>query len=324
MARTAAQITDPSFVNKRAWTLRWVARRQSSKLAEKALQTKLGTPTDRRRNQGYALRTLAWQSKWHGNLGQCQVQCLKALARLSKPEDMAARAAVHSILGSIHYNGGRTDLALASVEDGLDMVSGAAKSAETLVDLLVTKSSLQRYCDKPQASLETLRRALDMSDAHERARVHHNIARTLIHDRKPDDAMAHALSALVAARAHGNEVVLPYALEAVGLCHLRLDTPDRARNYLRDAVAIGLRDGDHRILAQARFLMSEMEAALGNPKASLVQAQRGLCTAKSGGFLQWQLQYHRRIALLAETLGDYPTAMASWRAIDDLKHKIRA
>ncbi|CAN0566128.1 unnamed protein product, partial [Ectocarpus sp. 12 AP-2014] len=108
---------DPALMNRIAWARRWTDRTTSTEYAISALQTAKGGQGRRsRKEQGYAMRTLAWHARWRGEFDASFEYSLKAESFLSEAENPVTRASVYATLGMVQFVRSRLDLGMCAID----------------------------------------------------------------------------------------------------------------------------------------------------------------------------------------------------------------
>ena len=314
---------DARFLNSKAWTMRWSDRKRSSDLAWQALQrSESQRPPD---SEGVALacRTLAWQAKWAGDFDAAQTLCRRAQARLSPERNAVALADVLSTLGVVHYSRGRRDLALSVTRRGLALIEDV-DAASARIDLLTTLATIHRYNGRMFEAYEALQSARNLSQRGERARVDHNMARCLEQDNSPSRAVGYAMRSVIGARRHKNRVVLPYALEVLGIALGRLENYGLAMTYLEEGLAIAQEDGDNRahcqILEQIGHIRHESDAT----EKALEALSDGLRLAERLDYPIWQRKFLHKIARIEQERGNHSAAVEAFSKLVVLMESERA
>lgn len=299
------------FLNRRAWHLRWHSRTDSAMLAKQVL----GSARDAGARAA-ALRTLAWQARWCGDFDLAQAHGRAAMRVLRSGENPDVRADVLAILAVADYSRGRPLRARLRVDGALNRLIAPSRP-ETLIDLLTTRATVQRYRGDVEGCRATMLQALDLAEGAEKARVHHNIARAYDDD-VPADAqtgLSHAMLALSDARRYDNRVVLPYVMEMVGTHYRKLGAYGQARRYLTRAVSIGAEDKDARVRCQALHQLALTEDADGDPEQALAIAKQGVELAAGMTYPLWECRFLEHLARLQEDLGDVPAALAAMKRL---------
>lgn len=303
------------FCIRRAWNIRWASRNDSVEQAHKSLllAKSLSSPTCVK-IEGLAYRTLAWQSKWRGQFDICEGECKRALSRLKRSKLWAAAADVYSILGVLSYSRGRQDLARENITLGYQMLE-IEDNVSARIDLLTTDATTLRYAKRYETCQQMLQKALDLSVGAERARVCHNIARSLDHLNNLSEALDNATLSVALARQFENRVVLPYALEVLGTVLRNLGRPDEAIVHLAEGEEIGLADQDVRVTCQILQQRAIIEEELGHHVDAFDAAKRGLAAARSMGYSLWEKKFLRHLAEMSEKQGYTGDALVAWKQL---------
>lgn len=319
MALPDPDLHQTEFLNQLAWSRRWSDRAQSGGAAVQALDLAGGaaTPSDRR-GAGLALRTLAWQCKWRGDLAGARRRADAALALLEGTGSHASMADADSILGVVHYSRGRNDLARETVKRGFARLEDENR-VETRIDLLTTLSTVMRYNGRSGEACGCLGEALALARRGERARVLHNLARFHLSTGSLADALAAALGSVASARRWENVVVLPYALEVIGTIHLREKRHDRAGECLTEALAIARRDTDSRVECQTVEQLGVLALELGDRAGAIRVLEEGRALAARMGYTLWQKNFCMDLARAYEAAGDLERALAALKTLNGLR-----
>ncbi len=315
---------DPGLLNRIAWSERWADRSKSVKYAQQALRTsQSGEGEKSKSDQGLAYRTLGWQSKWRGDFDAALTHCLKAEALLTEHDHPGPRGDIYSVLGVIHYSRNRLDLAGCATERGIHICC-EQNSPETMVDLLTTRATIQRYSgDKVRAGM-TLGRAREMASGAQSARVEHNIARWLHSDKEPEKGLALAQTSIKDAQTHHNRVVLPYAMEIAGACLVDLDRHDAAAKQFDEGLRIAIEDQDERAQCQIIRYHADMELTRGDAKRARDLYKYGSAIADGMAYPLWQKLFLLGLASAHEQLGDLKAALANHKAAWAIENEKRA
>ena len=317
---------DPALLNHVAWSRRWYDRKTSIDHAQRARQTALaGTGKRSRVQQGLALRTLAWHARWMGNLEDAMGYCLNAETFLPERDHAEERATVYSILGSIHFARNRFDLANCSVDRGFWLLRDTpeAEAAEVMTELLLTRSTIQRYSGERARAGITLGRAQELSTSDTAPCVNYCTASWLLSDGDSSAAMARAEPALESAQAQGNRVIQPYLHGLVGACAMDLGRLDTAIEQLETALKLASEEGDRR--ARTFFLrdFARLDLLRGDETSALERLQEAAGLAKS----QDHSFERKRIALMLaevyERMGKYKQAVDQHKLAWRLQHATR-
>ncbi|MEX0340488.1 MAG: tetratricopeptide repeat protein [Arenibacterium sp.] len=314
---------DARFLNSKAWTLRWSDRKRSSELARQALKrSEKQCPHD---GEGVALacRTLGWQAKWIGDFDTSLAYCRRAQEGLLPDRQAAALADVFSILGVIHYSRGRRDLAMSATQKGLTLIENV-DAVSTRIDLLTTLGTIHRYNGRMFDAYKALQTARTLSERGERARVDHNLARCLEQDNSPSRAIGYAMRAVIGARRHGNRVILPYALEVLGIVLGRLENYDLAMTYLNEGLSLAAEDDDTRARCQLLEQIGHIYQKSGATDKALEALASGLELAKCLDYPVWQRKFLHRIAKIEQGRNNHAAAVEAFSKVVALMEAERA
>lgn len=316
-------VTDARFLNSRAWVLRWADRKQSRSLAKEAIRLCQSQPKPDTQGIGLATRTLAWQAKWVGDFDEAHALCRRAMSRIPPECNPAEHADVLSILGVVHYSRGRRDLAAEVTRKGLELID-KVDAPSTRIDLLTTLATIKRYNGHMYEAYEALQTARNLSSRGERARVDHNLARCLEQDNNPGRAVGYAMRSVIGARRHNNRVILPYALEVLGVTLGQMHNLDLAMTYLREGLAIAVEDEDHRARCQILEQIGHLHDIDGKVEDALTALSCGLKLAETLDYPIWQRKFLRRIANIERGRDNHAAAVAAFSKLVDLIEAERA
>lgn len=311
---------DPALLNRIAWERRWSCRKTSQEYARSALESaSKGVGERSTSGQGLARRTLAWQAKWRGDFDGSMSDCLAVESLLTEADFPRERADVYSIMGVIHYSRNRLDLANCAVDRGFYLLNSRELDEDipTLIDLLTTRASIQRYSGEKARAGITLGRAFELAEGAETARVCHNIARWLLADEDYAKAHDHAEQALDAAVNFKNRVIMPYGYEVAGACQAAMDQTDRAAVYFKQGLEVAREDGDRRAQCQLIEQYARMELRLGHIAEARDLFDKGAKIARDMGYSLWQKIFALGLADVHEKLGNLQVALEqhkfAWR-----------
>jgi len=310
---------DPSLLNRAAWAARWRDRNESVRLARSVLDRRPAESDTDVRNAGLALRTLAWQSKWRGDLDTAHDQGERALEFLEEA-DAAGAADVDSILGVVQYSRGRHDLARAAVDRGFERLK-SRPSIEARIDLLATESTILRYLGRIGMSFEALEQALALAEGAGLARIQHNFARLRLAVGDLEGAFASAVASVAAARRWGNVVVLPYALEVCGTVHVRRGRSERARLCFDEGLEIARRDEDRRAECQIIQQIGALALDDGRSDDAIEALKRGCSLARGMNYPLWEQNLYRDLARAHEAMGDIERALEAMKTLNGLRER---
>lgn len=311
---------DPALLNHVAWSRRWSDRKISIDHALSARKTALAGSGKRSRVQhGLALRTLAWQARWKGDLEEAMSHCLNSETFLPEREHAPDRATIYAILGAIHFARNRFDLANCSVDRGFWLLRDTpeAEVADVLNELLLTRATIQRYSGERARAGITLGRAQELSSSDTASSVNYATASWLLSDGDPAAAMTRAEPALASARDIGNRVIQPYLHALVGACAMELGRPDTAIENFDEALRLADEDGDRRCRTFVLRSYARLDLMRGDELSALERLQEaaGLAKSQDHAFERKRIALH--LADVYERLGKYKQAVdqhkLAWR-----------
>ncbi|MEM1077889.1 MAG: hypothetical protein AAGI09_05115 [Pseudomonadota bacterium] len=269
-----------------------------------------------------ALRTLGWQAKWRGDFEQTTSYCLQAKQGMDRLVAKHLLVDVFSLLGVVHYSAGRRDFASRMVRRGFDLVDDTIPD-EALVDLYTTQSTIQRYRGRIEESRHALENALELAKGAERARVEHNIARTMNYEYKYVQAAERAEESLALARQYKNRIILPYTLEVLSAAYIALDRPVDALPHLEEGLEIAQTDRDQRAACQLLHQLGIAQRKRGEMRhasEALIEGQR---IAQSIGYPIWLTRFTEARAQLYEAEGEFQKAASAYKEVVRLKDSMR-
>lgn len=304
--------SEPTFLNHHAWAVRWQDRAKSVAMAQAVLEFSRAAGKARslgaRRRNGLAMRTLAWQARWRGDLESAESLAHRAIARLKDEGADSAIADVLATLSAVHCCRGRRDLARECIEQGLEALA-SQPNVETRIDLLCVQAMIERQARRMRAAQSTLREAVSLSSRSERAQTEQSVARTLLMDDNPGEALEHAKTAIAKAREHSNRIVLPYALEAAAAAHIELGHTRRAEELIGEGEELAIEDGDRRARTHLGFQRARLAERQGDLESALRLSLEGQDAARVFGYSQLQKRFLDRTAALQEALGQTAAAL---------------
>ena len=302
---------DPALLNFVAWSSRWSSRQKSETYAKAALACSGDCPTNRlSAPRGYALVTLAWQSKWRGDFDASLQGCVEAESCLPEADHQDARAHTYSVLGVLYYSRNRLDLATCATDRGFS-IAHPDKNASAYVDLLATRATIQSYKgDRSRAGL-TLGRARDMAYGVELARIEHNVARWLLNDGSAEKGLKHAETSLELCVRHNNRVILPYAQEVLGACKVAVGELKEAEDAFVAGLDLAIEDDDFRAQCQIISRYAQLESARDNLERARDLNRYGAEIAAKMCYPLWERDFALALADIHEKLGDFKKALAS-------------
>ncbi len=321
-APSQSRVPDPKLLTRLAWECRWTDRVRSAELARQALALVEQQTSYDAVDRCSALRTLAWQAKWRGDFEQTTSYCLQAKQGMDRQIAKHLLVDVFSLLGVVHYSAGRRDFASRMVRRGFDLVDDTIPD-EALVDLYITQSTIQRYRGRIEESRHALENALQLSKGAERARVEHNIARTLNYERDYVQALERAEESLALARQFKNRIILPYTLEVLSAAQIALDRPVDALPHLEEGLEIAQADGDQRAACQLLHqlgIAQQKRGEMGHACEALTEGQR---IAQAIGYPIWLTRFTEARAQLYEAEGEFQKAASAYKEVVRLKDSMR-
>ena len=173
----------PKFLNHIAWTQRWRDRDLSQKQAAAVCEI---TTDDRaaRRQHGLALRTLAWQAKWRGEMEDARILCERAIEPLAATGTWGGLADVYSVLAIVHLSQFRLAASDHATSRAFALVNGNAP-LDSQVDLLTTRASLLSHQGRIEEAGDCLVQAQGIAKGIEQARLCQNLSRYQLDTRRP-------------------------------------------------------------------------------------------------------------------------------------------
>ena len=317
---------EPTFLNHHAWAIRWQDRGRSSAMAQAVLDFSRIAGKSRavgaRRRNGLAMRTLAWQARWRGDFDAAESLAHRAIARLKDEGAEAAIADCLSTLAVVQCSRGRRDLARDCIEQGMDTLTHQP-NVGTRIDLLAGRAMVDRYARRMESAQNTLRQAMAISVGPELARIEHSVARTLLYDGLPGEALEHGEAAITHAREHQNRVVLPYAMEVAAAALIELGQLDEAEKFLHDAEEIAFEDEDRRAECHLLYQTVLLKERRGDRHAALEQSLQGQDIAEMMGYAQRQIKFLDRTAKLQEAIGETDAALRTLKRLVKLREAQR-
>lgn len=311
---------DPTLLNRVAWARRWSDRQASVEYANSARKTAIaGTGKRSRAEQGMALRTLAWQARWCGDLDEAMSNSLSAETFLPESDHVEARAGIYSTLGIVHFSRNRLDLANCAVDRGFWLLRDVPEVSvsEVMTDLLLTRATIQRHSGERARAGITLGRAREIATGEMANGVEYCTAMWLLVDGEVESAHKRALAALESAGVLGNRVILPYLHTVLGACDARFGRGDSAIEHLRLGIAIAEADNDIRAKCFLLREFAKMDVETRNGEDALDKLREAAALAKESGFAFEQKRIALDMAELLEQSGQYKQAVEqhklAWR-----------
>ena len=309
---------DPTFLNYHAWKLRWADRQRSCDMAEAVLQHSLNSGASRaqgaRRRNGLALRTLAWQARWRGAFEDAEDLAHRAVARLKGEGAPSAIADCQGVLAMVHYVRGRSDLAYECIEVGFKALE-EQDNTSSRIDLLVIRAVADLTARRFQSAQQSAERAQLLSSDEERARVEHSIARVLLSDDRPGEALEMAFRSVHNCKEYRNFVVLPLALSAAAASLIDLDKLDQGEMLLLEALEIAERENDLLSTAHVKFDLARAKTRQNRLDDALALSQSGVDLTASMEFYVMHIRFLKQLASLQEKLGQTSAALQNLKAL---------
>lgn len=264
-------VQSPRLLNHIAWTRRWRNRRLSVSLASSVVKM-ARDDSGLKSELGLALRTLAWQAKWRGEMDAARGYCQEARDVLQASGPKAALADVQSILGIVHLSQFRFQAAEQAISQGFALLDFGGPS-ETRIDLMTTQASFLSNTGRTDDAGSYILRAQAEATGIEQARVHQNMARFHLGIGDMQLARAHASKGILLSRLCNNRVVLPYLHELLGSAMLAQGKEDLAQGVLEDGMRLALEDGDKRVECHISQLLGQIDCMAGRTEQALARFQ---------------------------------------------------
>lgn len=311
---------DPALLNNVAWARRWSDRRISRQYAMSAkAAAELGAGRRSRTQQGIALRTIAWQARWSGDLDAAMSSSLSAETFLSEKDHPELRSVIYSVLGSIHFSRNRFDLAASSVDRGFWLLRKRPEDdiRDAMTELLLTKSTIQRHAGERARAGITLGRAKEVALEQDIPIVEYCTALWLLAEGDVDASRLRAVAAMDAAVEQGNRLILPYLHSVLGCCDARIGRIDESIQHFETGLDLAMADKDDRVQCFLLRSFGQIEADQGRlePARSHLENAAKLAKRHSNLFERKRIALAR--AKLFENLGQYKKAVEqhnlAWR-----------
>ncbi|MDA8585396.1 hypothetical protein N9L47_03905 [Rhodobacteraceae bacterium] len=308
---------DPALLNRIAWARRWNDRKASLSYALEARKKALdGQGRRSRAEQGFALRTLGWHALWRGDLKLAMDYCLRAETYLPESDFAHVRAGIYSLIGKVHYNRNRFDLAICSIERGLWLVQDSEDDPATLADLMLSQTAIQRRTGERARAGITLGRARSLATGDNAALVDICTTYLLLDDRDTVQALEYARTAVTYCEEAGNEVILPFARAALAACLTARGNHLDAYEQIKTGLA-ALDDNNHWAQCLLLRCLADHHLGKGEQSKALEILKKAATIADAHAFKLM----HKNIALIhADTLeetGEYKAALdqhkLAWR-----------
>jgi tetratricopeptide (TPR) repeat protein len=191
------------------------------------------------------------------------------------------------------------------------------------VDLYVTQATILRYRGRTEESRHALHTARDHAVGAERARVEHNIARSLNHDGEFEEAATTAQLSLDLTREHGARVLLPYALEVLATAYIGLKRTEAALPLLAEALDAAQADCDRRATCQVLNQSGNAQMLLQDWAAAHDLLNRGYVIARAMGYPLWMKSFSQSLAQVHEARGDFQSATEAYKDVVRLQNAMR-
>ena len=311
---------DPALMNRIAWARRWTDRDASTEYAITALQTaRDGRGRRSRKEQGYALRTLAWHARWRGEFDACFEYSLKAETLFSETEHPATRASIYACLGMVHFVRSRLDLGMSAVDRGLwlvrDLTDVHTNSVQTM--LYTTRAMIQEQSGARARAGMTLSRARDLAGPEDLPLVEQVTANWLLRHNDIERALKHALIAQKQADEVDNRIILPYIHAVAGSCYARNNKCVDALAHFNEGMRIAESDQDKRALCYLKLSRAQFELKRGDTEKARELLLAGGAIAKRQNLPLLQKEIALSLAETFETLGQYKASVdqhkLAWR-----------
>ncbi|CUH77718.1 putative ATPase [Tritonibacter multivorans] len=228
---------------------------------------------------GLALRTLAWQAKWRGEMEDARILCEQAIEPLAASGARNALADVYSVLAIVHLSQFRFAASDQAVSRAFALLNGNGPF-DSHVDLLTTKASLLSNLGKIDEAGECLAQAKEIAKGIEQARLCQNLSRYQLVRGDLREVRVQAASGLVLARACNNRVVLPYLHELLGAALIRQGQHRLARGVLEDGLQLALEDQDKRVECHLLSLLGQIDCNEGDEAHGLTRLERAALVAR--------------------------------------------
>ncbi|MEM9970509.1 MAG: hypothetical protein AAF762_05375 [Pseudomonadota bacterium] len=321
--KPSGEASDPSLLNRLAWSCRWTDRERSVSFAEAARDWPYKTGSPRaRKNRGRACLTLAWQAKFRGEFDTSLKFALEAEQLLTEKNFPTDRAHTYATLSVLHSSKGRIDLAKHALDRGM-LLADIERDRSAYIELLTADAGVLMYRgDKGRAGL-TLGRAEQLAVEAEQAMVQVHIARWLLSDGCPEKAVERAARGVNLAEEHKCRVLEPYAHEVMGQAKYRLGHFKQAEAFFTTGLEIAQADGDKRAECHLMLGMGLMERARKETDQALRHFRQGAKMASRLGYVPWQIIFARECAAEYERRGDMKAALNEHRVAWALTDKRR-
>ncbi|MEO9823364.1 MAG: hypothetical protein ABJF50_02980 [Paracoccaceae bacterium] len=311
---------DPALMNRIAWARRWTDRDASTEYAINALQTaKDGQGRRSRKEQGYAMRTLAWHARWRGEFDAALEYSLKAESFLSETEHPVTRAWIYASLGMVHFVRSRLDLGMAAVDRGLWLVRDLSDEHTTAAqtNLYVVRSMIQQQGGERARAGMTLSRARELAGAEDLPLVEQITANWLLRHKEVERALEFALQALGHAKDAENKIIQPYIHAVAGSCFARQKNTIEALSHFNDGTKLAEEDQDQRALCYLNLSRAQFELARGETETARDLLLAGAAIAKRQNLPLMRKETALVLADTFEMLGQFKASVdqhkLAWR-----------
>ena len=300
---------DPALLNRIAWSRRWSERQTSVEYAlaarKKALDGR-GRRSDA--EQGLALRTLAWQAMWRGDIKLSMDYCLRAESYLPENEFPEARAHIYANLATVHYFRNRLDLATCAIERGIWLMQ-QFEDSPVIAELVLTQATVQRLAGERARSGISLGRARELAREEVLAAVESRTACWLCEDGDAEKSIAHAEAALAASHEHSNRVLVPYTRATLAACRGTLGDCIEAQDQINTGLKIADEDVDLRARCNLLIKGAKVARMQENIEKEAKYLREAADIAKANSFLMWRKQIAIARAGVFEAKGEYKAAV---------------
>lgn len=301
--------------------MRWRDRRASESYAARALLD-AGSSERGYLEAGRALRTLAWQAKWRGDLTKSLNYCDRALDFLEKSGGWVERSEVYSILGVIHIGHMRMDLAENAVRAGYACLEHR-DCIDARVDLMTTDAFVHIHQNRVERGFQTLEQAEKMAEGMQISRLPQNFARLLMYCGDHAEAEAYSLRGIEICKKAGNWVVLPYMHEILGNALTERSDWSAAKQVFRAGIEAAHADEDLRAKCQLFQRMGHLLLKTGAYDEARDALRYAARIAQVLGYHLVEARVQRELAEAYEAMGDIHAALAAMKAVDRIERSRR-
>ncbi len=311
---------DPALMNRIAWARRWTDRDVSTEYAINALQTAKGGQGRRsRKEQGYAMRTLAWHARWRGEFDAALEYSLKAESFLSESEHPVTRASVYATLGMVHFVRSRLDLGMCAVDRGLWLVRDMSDddTASVKTNLYAVRAMIQQQGGERARAGMTLSRARELAGPEDLPLVEQITAYWLLRHKEVERALEYALGALTHAQKAENKIILPYIHAIAGSCYGLQKKEIDALAHFQDGLKLAEEDQDQRALCYLNLHRAQFELGRKEIEKSRTLLLEASAIAKRQNLPLMRKEIALALARAFEELGQYKASVdqhkLAWR-----------